>query len=458
LLLLLITGSASAQSDVIINTATLCIAEGRYNDAERYLDSLIQADPKNIDALMMKGNVLLNYALMTTPAMSSLTPENEISFSDEIAGPYVLIPREQAQKIEAIWNECLLIDSNRLDIREGLCTVYGMADMKKELLAYLPLIARAGKEKGDDFVNVLLQYGDLLHERGDREGTYAVYKKVAALYPTVGNVWCRFSAISRFDDAWESAKAYAEKAFTLADIDPRVCEDALDLYALDGGYSRALGVIKAADKDAKERTLPFYEGLLHYARHDSTWRRSMQEYVKQFMTEQDTNANYQAAKYMLAPTFKSEYKDLVPLLGFASSELYMALITDRYIADYRDSVLPSMIKTERLFIGHDYTKAITVYEATGSKKLKPEIQTPYQIQYAIALYRTKQYDKAITQWTALKASDAAIGSRALCIYFLAQSYLKAGNKEKAKATFQELVARDEDNKYVGWAKELLKKL
>ena len=136
----------------------------------------------------------------------------------------------------------------------------------------------------------------------------------------------------------------------------------------------------------------------------------------------------------------------------------MALITDRYIADYRDSVLPSMIKTERLFIGHDYTKAITVYEATGSKKLKPEIQTPYQIQYAIALYRTKQYDKAITQWTALKASDAAIGSRALCIYFLAQSYLKAGNKEKAKATFQELVARDEDNKYVGWAKELLKKL
>ena len=44
----------------IVPTATEFIRTGNFSEADKYLDSILKIQPQNVDALMMKGNVILN--------------------------------------------------------------------------------------------------------------------------------------------------------------------------------------------------------------------------------------------------------------------------------------------------------------------------------------------------------------------------------------------------------------
>jgi tetratricopeptide (TPR) repeat protein len=401
---------ASAQSDVIINTVTLYIAEGRYNDAEKYLDSLLKESPNSIDAMMMKGNVLLNYSVMQTLPINTITPDDESIYSQDLVSlktPIVIISRADAEKIDKLWKRCLQLDSSRLDIREGMCTLYGMADMKKELIDYLPAIAKAAKEKGNDFVYALIQYAQLLADRGDKEGSYEVYKKIASLYPSMPVVWCQLSTAYSATGDLVNAKIYADKSFATAPSELSACGDALDLYSVLGDYSKALSVMKnAAAHDSTFLAYPFYDGIYRYAHHDSTWRSKLIQYVKQFPVSPDSDILYTASRYMLASDFRDDYSDFARLL----------------------------------------TK----------KKMQRDAALEYMLQYAFSLYCSKEYTKALPKWLELNKNPDPVLSP-MSSYFIGQCYLKSGNKPKALGYFQTLIDTDTGTKYGYLAKLQMQK-
>lgn len=445
ILLLLIAVSVSAQSDFIINTVTFCIAAGKYNDAEKFLDSILKIEPKNIDALMMKGNVLLNYSLMQTPAQNLITLDDESIYSPDLAAlktPTILVPREQALKIEKIWKECVQIDTGRLDIREGLCTVYGMADMKKELIDYLPVVANAGKEKGNDFVYALIQYAHLLADRGDIEGSYEAYKKIGALYPGISSVWCQLASAYRSNGDLVNAKLFADKAFA-SPPDMSACGDALDLYAILGEYTKVLPVLKTVSHDSAFPIYSFYDGIYSYAHHDTTWRKKMTAYLQQFTTAPDSDVLYNAARYMLAPEFKDDYHDFVQLLSFANSDFYTGLVVDKAMKDYKDSIQPWMEEAKLMVDGHNYAKANTVYAALENKKMSEELKTVNNLEYGFSLYCAHDYAKAIIRFK--KISDPVFAP--LANYFLGQCSLKSGNKNNAIAYFKLVMDNKGQTKY-----------
>ena len=129
----LVVHCAHAQSPVI-SAASSFIINGQYKAANHYLDSILRTDRKNVDALMMKGNVLLNQTLSTISPDTSMTDEDESIFISDISAKTVkkLTPN-QVLPIEKIWRKCLSIDSSRNDIRKGLCTIYAMANMTNSL-------------------------------------------------------------------------------------------------------------------------------------------------------------------------------------------------------------------------------------------------------------------------------------------------------------------------------------
>jgi hypothetical protein len=460
LILLLAVGSVRAQSDVIINTVTLCIAEGRYNDGEKYLDSLLKVDPKNIDAMMMQGNLLLNYALMQTPPLNRITTDDESIYIQDLAGlktPIVLIPKERAHKIEAIWKLCIQMDSLRLDIREGLCTLYGMADMRKELIDYLPTIARAGRVKGDEFVYALMQYALLLSERGDKEGAYEAYKKLTTLYPALSSTWCQLATTYQLNGDAVSAKLCADKAFAMPSADMSVCTDALDIYAVPGESAKALPALRALGKDSSMKVFVFYDGLYRYVHHDSTWRRKMQEYLLQFPKAPDSNVVYAAATYLLWNDFKDSYNDFFQLLNFPISDFYTALIVEKAMQDHKDSIQPYLVGAELMVHAHNYTKANAIYASLEKKKVAGALQVEYQLQYAFSLYCAGEYAKAQSKWSGLaQLPDATLSS--MTTYFLGACALKSGNKEKAVEYFQKLASSKDETKYAFLSKLQLEKL
>jgi|GEM_PF-2681521 len=462
IIICILTGlSASAQSDVIINTVTLCIAEGRYNDAEKYLDSLLIDNPNSIDAMMMKGNVLLNYSIMQTPPLNAITLDDETIYSQDLASlknPTVLIPKDQVPKIEQLWKRCLDLDSGRLDIREGLCTLYGMADMKKELLDYMPLMAKYSKEKGNDFVYALMQYAQLLSDRGDHEGSYEVYKKIAVLYPAMPSVWCQLATAHSTNGDLINARIYADRSFEVKAPDMAACGDALDIYSAVGDYTKALSVMKTvAGEDSSFIVYPFYDGIYRYAHHDSTWRMRILDYVKQFPIAPDSDILYTASKYMLATEFKGDYNDFTQLLTFSNSDFYTGLLTDKAMHDYKDSILPYLASAELMVLGHNYTKANTIYEKLEKKKMDTVVKMEYQLQYAYSLYCAGQYAKAANKFIELhKIADPAIA--AMTYYFMGRCYLKLGERDKAISYLQAVLNSNDESKYTYLTKLQLEKL
>jgi tetratricopeptide (TPR) repeat protein len=453
--------TASAQSDVIINTVTLSIAEGRYNDAERYLDSLLKLDPKSIDVLMMKGNVLLNYEIVQTPPLNIITIDDESIYSQDLASlktPVVLIPKDKAFKIEKLWKQCIDQDSGRLDIREGLCTLYGMADIKNKLLDYLPIMADAGKMKGDQLVAVLIQYAKLLSERGDKEGTYEAYKKIAALYPGVPAVWSILASAYQADGDMANARLYAEKATKTPVPDPSACRMAVDIYSGIGYYTTALVVENLADQAASSySTYPFYKAVYQYAHQEAAWRVEMKEYVKQFHSTIDSNELHTAAAYMLSENFKGTYNDFIKLLSFSNNSFYAGLIAERAMQDFKDSAQPYIQTAKFLVDGHNFAKANSYYAAAEKKKMTDDLMLEYQVQYAFALYCAGKYTSALGRWNGL----AQMGGAAIfpiATYFLGQCYIKSGNTDKAKSCFQALVNSKDLSKYVYLAQLRLEKL
>src|SRR5579863_7740050 len=131
----------SAQTQ-IISTATGLITASRYDLAEHYLDSILKKNPKNIDARMMKGNVLLNYAwLNTTTNYFNIEKAESIFDTTAIDRSFFtpVIPEDTSRMVEKYWKDCLAIDSSRVDILKGLCNLYSISlrtsDLKQQLAA-----------------------------------------------------------------------------------------------------------------------------------------------------------------------------------------------------------------------------------------------------------------------------------------------------------------------------------
>ena len=457
---------AHSQSEVIINTTTLFIAEGKYNDAEKYLDSLIHVDPRSIDALMMKGNVLLNYALMQTPPVRIITPQDESIFSKDIAGlknNVVIIPKATALKVEQLWKQCLAIDSSRLDIQKGLCSLYGMALMKNELLGYMPVIVRSAKSKGNEFAYTLVEYPRLLLERGDKEGAFAVYKKIAQLYPTEKGVNCIIAGAYFSEDDPVHTWDYAEKGVSVSLLNFAPCIDALDIYSASMDPDKVLSLLKTLSKDPSYREYPFYLGVYKYARHDSSWKADIVEYMMQLPVATDSNVLYQAAAYMASKDFASDYNGSMQLLNYNLNDFSTKLLAGRAIRDYVDSIDPYIIMVQALINDKQYTKANELLSII-TKNYPGRDDLLYY--YAYSLYRAADYQTAMLKWSQYAEAIKKIKSPKLSLdsylaapnYFIGQCYLKSGNKEKALEYYNMIVTGKDESKYAYLAKVQLDKL
>ena len=133
----------------IVSRATEFIVARKYDAANHYLDSILKKNPKSVDALMMKGNVILNRAEVNLPAVNEITVRDEsIFYSATEPKEAKVLPIDTVRSIETYWSKCLKIDSTRNDIRKGLCTIYAMALMKDKLKE--EIVALTKHEKNED--------------------------------------------------------------------------------------------------------------------------------------------------------------------------------------------------------------------------------------------------------------------------------------------------------------------
>lgn len=456
LLLALAALTATAQ-EAIVNQATLLIAEGKYKDAEGYLDSILRSEPRNVTALMMKGNVLLNYALIETPALHIISADDESILSPDLAGlreNVTVVPRTAARRIAGLWLQGIAIDSSRLDLRKGLCSLYGMALMRDELMAYLPIIDSAARGLGDDFAYTLADYARLLHERGDTAGAYMVYRKVMALHPTMHGLNCTLASLYFSAGDITHAGEYAARGLRSATSDRGACADAREVYSLVAPADSVPAMLAATEPDTVYGDHLFYAGLHKFAHHDTGWKKDINHYLDKFQIAADSNQVFEAALYLATDPDAETYHGLLSLLTYHIGDYGARLITTRLRHDFADSTLPWIIEAQILLNDKRYKDAAALLTSFMDRH---GATTEAQQYYAYALYQSGEHKAAITAWDKYlnmqkKAGNISDSTLAVPYYYTARSYWLIGDKTRSGDYFAKILAGKDDSKYAYLAK------
>lgn len=462
LLIALLTLTATAQ-EAIVNQATLLIAEGKYKDAEGYLDSILRAEPKNVTALMMKGNVLLNYVLVETPALHIISPEDESILTPDLAGlrdNVTVVPRPAAERIARLWLQGIAIDSSRLDLRKGLCSLYGMALMRDELIAYLPIMKANTRDIGDHFAYTLTDYARLLHERGDTAGAYRVYRQIMDIYPSLLSLNCTFASLYFAAGDLAHAQYYAERGLHSATADRDACAEARDIYSLLAPMDTVPAMLAATDRDTLRGEHLFYAGLCKYAHHDATWKKDINQYLGRSPVQADSDQVFDAALYIATDPEAGTYHGLLSLLTYRIGDYGARLVTTRLRHDFADSTLPYIIEAQILINDKRYKDAADLL-ATFTARHTATTET--QRYYAYALYQSGQLAAATTAWQRYIAMEQKAGNisdsvLAVPYYYIARALWLSGDKSQAGDYFAKILAGKDDSKYAYLAKLSLEAL
>ncbi|HRG90165.1 MAG TPA: hypothetical protein PLW44_14160, partial [Chitinophagales bacterium] len=184
LLALMIYGCTAFSQATAITVTTEFIKQRKWQQASHYIDSVIRKNPKDVDALMMKGNVILNYALDTTPPMQFITEDDASIFTGGVKDKPRLLAPKTVYAVERIWRKCLLLDSTRADISKGLCTIYAMALMRDSLEKEIVRLVKIEKDDGEQAFR-MCEYARKFKERNRFDEAMQVYQFIAKQYPAL---------------------------------------------------------------------------------------------------------------------------------------------------------------------------------------------------------------------------------------------------------------------------------
>ena len=449
------TAMAQVKPEIVTKTTAL-IAEGKYSEATQYVDAALQLDPKNVDALMMKGNVLLNYTLSKTEPLFFISSGDESIYSPdlkELQDPPRILKREEALRIEQLWRKCLQLAPKRSDSRMGLCVVYALALMKKELLLELPKVYAARTDTTNEFSYILANYAQQLKVRGDYKGCLDVFDKIILLYPKFGGIVSDKAAECYLHGDFEMAQSLIAQALQLPNPDATTISNAIDIYTATGETDKALLVFYKAAESPQFFEYGFYKGLYQYSIGQEVWRNEIKTYWQSMAGKQDTVAQ-KIANYMMDKSFQNTYSNFLMLLSFNPNEYAVQLICQGAMRAFPDSLMPALVYAESFLNSKNFKRANEEFKKLEKRKMQEALHADFDLQYAYSLYQANDFKNSITQWQPLLQTESAFVSE-VAAYFIARSSEQLGEREVAKKKYEELVSRKSGSKYEYLASKIL---
>lgn len=444
---------ATAQQETI-RVATDFIVAKKYISANRYLDSVLKKHPKNIDALMMKGNVVLNFALDTTAPMQFITDDDESIFSTRLSEKPKLLSRKSAYQVEKIWKKCLKQDSSRTDILKGLCTVYAMALMKDSLKnAILRLVAATPGDTNQ--VYNICEYARNFKQRNRFDEAMDIYRFIAQQYPFVAGVRCDIASEYFYSGNPNMALLWLDSCYRSKKIDETSFLNGAFIYSLLGYFDDAQTVLSVYSKQLNRKMATFYYGLMLFSDSSSRYAQALDG----FCNSVDSNSyftEYYIAKKLLAQqdsfTF-TNYKTLAE--DPEIPDYYKGLIHYRAIKQFKNTCEPLLLYGILQSSIKNYSAAVQFLQEGETCQMKAAQAEYWMFNYAYTLYKFGQADKAVVYFKPLVRSTSTFTKQATQ-YFLAKILFEQNKKEEGKKILQDLIASKTETKYRTIGKQLIR--
>jgi len=443
----------SAQKDLITTVADLIVAK-KFNTANLYVDSVLKRNPKNVDALMMKGNVVLNFSLDTTREMKFITADDASVFTTKVSAKPKQLSKKTAYQVEKIWKKCLLMDSTRTDIRKGLCTIYSMALMKDSVKNEMLRLMKTEVDDGGQAFR-MCEYARKFKERNRFDETMELYQFVAEQYNKVAGVRCDIASEYFYGGKINESLLWLDSCYKFKTVDETSFLNGAFTYSLLGFFDDAQSVLSTYSRIYKKNMAGFYYGLMLFSDSSNRYYDILNDFCRTVDSNTNTNEFYLANK-LLAFRDTFSLKDYNLLIDDRDiPDYYKGLLHQRAFKQFKNNCEPFMRYGVLQSSVKNYSAAVQLLEEGESCKMKAEQAEYWMLHYAYALYMFGEKEKALLYFKPLMKSDKPFSAQC-AKYFTANILSDKKQNEDAKKLFTEIALSKQATKYVGLARQSLK--
>ncbi|MCF8247715.1 MAG: hypothetical protein K9J37_21690 [Saprospiraceae bacterium] len=439
-----------AFSQNIIEDATALMKAGMVGEAEDLVNRYLMQDPINVDAIMMKGNVVLNKYLYEEQLQGSLLRNFVEDVYDagtlEKGSPPVVVPDSVAAGIERLWVAALKLDPGREDIQLGLCQLYALSLQREKLLNQLS-IAKQHAKTDPDLPIQLANYARYLGDRGDFDGMMAAYRQVHRLFPAQTGLLSDMAGEFFFSGKMDSARHYLNRSVKDKNADQTVLGNAFYLGSLLGDYDLALAAMERLP--GNDHLL--FEGLVKFAKGDKKWRKPLGKLLE---SNADTT-EAALASLLLADTFRLDIDNYLALTALDPGDAFKVLLHEKFreTGDF----LPYFNAAENYCFNKCYVRADEAFrllERQPNLQLEPADLDNMNFYHAWTLHQMKRYDEALSLFEKLLESEDFYKKSAAC-WFIGKRYFDLGQKVKARDYFSKVAGDAAQSKYATFCWEYM---
>lgn len=439
----------------IVPTGTELIVAKKYAAANQYLDSILQKNSKSVDALMMKGNVILNRAMESLPSTNAISKNDESIFYQGIEPKEVILPADTVRAIEKWWRKGLKTDSSRHDIRKGLCTIYAMGLMKEELKKEIAALVKAEKNEDGEQAYRIAEYARKFKQRGQFEDAMEVYQFIAALFPDLAGLRCDIASEYFYEGKMNDALAWLDSCYNFKTVDETSFLNGAFTYSELGYFDDAQNVLNTYSNIYQRKMDKFYYGL-------RLFEESSEKYVQvlnEFIGEVDSNSystEVEVANKLLVYSDSFSLTDFKKLADDQNiPDYYRVLILSRGVKQFANECWPFIRYGVYQSSIKNYSAAVQFLEEGEQCEMNPENKELWMLQYAYTLFMAGEQQKSMLYFRPLFSSVNAFVQQA-SKYFSAKILLEQKQEDEAEKLLNEIVSSKEETKYVVLAKRLMK--
>lgn len=415
------------------------------------LDSATAADPKNVDAWMLKGN-LEYFKFNNNLDLLALTPNNNESIYDESMGsigPYTpVVPIAVADSCIFYLSKALSIDSTRGDIHAGICYILSISIQPEKLIAYIPTLMRHSPISPAG----LRDYAYNMIDRGHLTEGMKVFEAICNIDPEDANILSDMSAEYYYQGDMENAKKTITNALTRKHADDMTWGNAFFLFSVIEEQGKAAYAAKVQSDLKDDNNYLLYDAMISLYAGKPEWRTKMGVFITKPSID-DHLKNF--AEFLLNDSLRDEKATYDSILHLGVNDGYMMLVYHYLFNKYPHSFYSAFSFAEVLTHTFRYDDAIKVFKSIRQLPADTADAEAYHFYYAWDLYKTKQYDVANLHWQQLIQSKNFYYKSAAC-YFLGKFYKEAGDKKKAKYYLEMVSNRASDSKYANFSAAMLK--
>ena len=430
------------QSDFIREIDTLITPEG-IDMAESKVNEYLMKNPDNVDALIMRGNIIYYKYTQDQPQIEVLANSNESVYDNTIGflqDPVVILPVHIADSINAEFFKALKADKKRQDIYYGICHIYSISLQTDKLLDFLPRL----KDNVDIDENSPYNFADYARNFIDRDqfdDGMRIYTRISELFPKTGGILSDMASEYYTHGDLEKAREYADKALARKEVDDMTYGNAFFIYAIMEDYESALNALQKKSETEKNKDYLLYRGLLELNQ-NKDWKPTLTEYLQSDNNDEGGN---KLAAYLLHNEFENSMDAYKEINDIQLTDAFKILI-HKYYKTRTAEFLPAFNYAEALTYNHRYKDAITAFAEIKTDSLSGEDMDDLNFYYAWALYNNSDTAGAVKKWEMLLTSENFY-CKSAAAYFIGKYFLNQGDKEKAREYFLMVSDRASESKY-----------